>query len=186
MYYGWSKEFLEAGKRRLAGDTVRAVTSDLRREAQALKEIVADLTLENHCSKHNRGWGRRGMRYLVWQCRYSGVEVPDSLCSCADLGVGKLYADDQADALESEPAALAAFDESTHRFTQHVGSKGNCRGCRRCCPRRKVHHPIIVRQPTHPGRDESSLRNFLRGISVFRVERRKGPWLDTPSPHPTT
>ena len=123
---------------------------------------------------------------LVWQCRYSGIEVPDSLWSCADIGVGKLYADDQADALESEPAALAAFDESTHRFTQHVGSKGNCRGCRRCCPRSKVHHPIIVRQPTHPGRDKSFLRNFFRGISVFRVERRKGPWLDTPSPHPTT
>ena len=37
MYYGWSKEFLEAGKRRLAGDTARAATSgevrDLRREA---------------------------------------------------------------------------------------------------------------------------------------------------------
>src|ERR1700722_19207656 len=42
MYYGWSKEFLEAGKRRLAGDTARAATSDevkdLRREVQALKE----------------------------------------------------------------------------------------------------------------------------------------------------
>ena len=41
MYYGWSKEFLEAGKRRLAGDTARAATSgevkDLRREATALK-----------------------------------------------------------------------------------------------------------------------------------------------------
>src|SRR5215213_5177918 len=51
MYYGWSKEFLEAGKKRLAGDTARAATSDevkdLRREAQALKEVVADLTLEN-------------------------------------------------------------------------------------------------------------------------------------------
>src|SRR5882762_9530298 len=50
MYYGWSKEFLEAGKRRLAGDTARAATSgevkDLRREATALKEVVADLTLE--------------------------------------------------------------------------------------------------------------------------------------------
>ena len=48
MYCGWSKEFLEAGKRRLAGDTARAATSDevkdLRREAQALKEVVADLT----------------------------------------------------------------------------------------------------------------------------------------------
>ena len=55
MYYGWSKEFLEAGKRRLAGDTTRAATSDevkdLRREAQALKEVVADLTLENRLLK---------------------------------------------------------------------------------------------------------------------------------------
>lgn len=51
LYYSWSKEFMEAGKRRLAGDTARAATSgdvqDLRREARALKESVADLTLEN-------------------------------------------------------------------------------------------------------------------------------------------
>jgi transposase len=51
----WSKEFLEAGKRRLAGDTARAATSDevrdLRRETQALKEVVADLTLENRLLK---------------------------------------------------------------------------------------------------------------------------------------
>ena len=55
MYYGWSKEFLAAGKRRLAGDTARAATSDevkdLRREAQALKEVVADLTLDNRLLK---------------------------------------------------------------------------------------------------------------------------------------
>jgi transposase len=55
MYYGWSKEFLEAGKRRLAGDTARAATSgevkDLRQEAAALKEAVADLTLENRLLK---------------------------------------------------------------------------------------------------------------------------------------
>ena len=55
MYYGWSKEFLEAGKRRLAGDTAQAATSDevkeLRREASALKEVVADLTLENRLLK---------------------------------------------------------------------------------------------------------------------------------------
>src|SRR5215203_836968 len=55
MYYGWSKEFLEAGKRRLAGDTARAATSnevkELRREASALKEAVADLTLENRLLK---------------------------------------------------------------------------------------------------------------------------------------
>jgi len=55
LYYTWSKEFLEAGKRRLAGDTARAATSgevqDLRREARALKEAVADLTLENRLLK---------------------------------------------------------------------------------------------------------------------------------------
>ena len=57
MYYGWSKEFLEAGKKRLAGDTARAATSDevteLRREAGALKERVADLTLENRVLKES-------------------------------------------------------------------------------------------------------------------------------------
>ena len=46
MYYKWSKEFLEAGKLRLAGDTARTATSnevkDLRREARDLKEVVAE------------------------------------------------------------------------------------------------------------------------------------------------
>lgn len=50
LYYRWSKEFLEAGKRRLAGDTARAATSsevtDLRREARTLKEVVAEQALE--------------------------------------------------------------------------------------------------------------------------------------------
>ena len=55
LYYKWSKEFLEAGKRRLSGDTERQATSpevkDLRSEALALKECVADLTLENRLRK---------------------------------------------------------------------------------------------------------------------------------------
>ena len=55
LYYRWSKEFLEAGKKRLAGDTVREATSDegkgLRGEAVALKEVVAELTLENRLLK---------------------------------------------------------------------------------------------------------------------------------------
>ena len=50
LYYSWSKEFLEAGKRRLAGDTARAATStevkDLRRQSQELKEVVAEQALE--------------------------------------------------------------------------------------------------------------------------------------------
>ncbi len=55
LYYRWSKEFLEAGKKRLAGGTAREATSDevkgLRKEAVALKEVVAELTLENRLLK---------------------------------------------------------------------------------------------------------------------------------------
>ncbi len=54
LYYSWSKEFLEAGKQRLAGDTARQASSPevkaLKSEASALKEAVADLTLENRSS----------------------------------------------------------------------------------------------------------------------------------------
>ena len=50
LYYSWSKEFLEAGKRRLSGETARAATSgevkDQRRQAQELKEVVAEQALE--------------------------------------------------------------------------------------------------------------------------------------------
>lgn len=50
LYYSCSKEFLEAGKKRLAGDTARAATSteikDLRREARDLKEVFAEQALE--------------------------------------------------------------------------------------------------------------------------------------------
>ena len=57
LYYSWSKEFLEAGKRRLAGDTARAATSsevtDLRREARQLKEVVAEQALELRLLKKN-------------------------------------------------------------------------------------------------------------------------------------
>ena len=69
LYYSWSKEFLEAGKRRLAGDTARSATTsevkDLRRQALELKEVVAEQALELRLlkKKHDRGWGRRGMRY---------------------------------------------------------------------------------------------------------------------------
>jgi len=55
LYYSWSKEFLEAGKGRLAGDTARQASApevkELRAEAAALKEVVAELTLENRLLK---------------------------------------------------------------------------------------------------------------------------------------
>jgi transposase len=55
LYYSRSKEFLEAGKRRLSGDTARQATSpevkDLRSESLALKDCMADLILENRLLK---------------------------------------------------------------------------------------------------------------------------------------
>ena len=59
LYYSWSKEFLEAGKRRLAGDTERSATTnevkDLRREARDLKEVVAEQALELRLLKKSGG-----------------------------------------------------------------------------------------------------------------------------------
>ena len=55
IYYKWSKDFLEAGKKRLAGDIVRQANSvevkELRSEARELKECLADLTFENRLLK---------------------------------------------------------------------------------------------------------------------------------------
>ena len=55
QYYKWSKEFLEAGKKRLNGDMVREATSvevkDLREENEALKQMVAELSLKNRMLK---------------------------------------------------------------------------------------------------------------------------------------
>ena len=55
LYYSWSKEFLEAGKKRLAGDTGRQATSGevkgLRQEMHDMKELVAELSLENRLLK---------------------------------------------------------------------------------------------------------------------------------------
>ncbi len=55
VYYRWSKEFLEAGKKRLSGDTAREATSDevkqLRTEATALKETLAGLLMGNRLLK---------------------------------------------------------------------------------------------------------------------------------------
>lgn len=55
LYYTWSKEFMEAGKKRLSGDTARQATTsevtELRHEMRDLKEVVADLTLENRILK---------------------------------------------------------------------------------------------------------------------------------------
>jgi len=55
MYYKWSKSFLEAGKRRLKGDTIREANSDevaeIRKENEQLKQLVAELSLKNRVLK---------------------------------------------------------------------------------------------------------------------------------------
>jgi transposase len=55
VYYRWSKEFLEAGKKRLAGDTSREATSnevkELRAQSSALKETLGELLMENRLLK---------------------------------------------------------------------------------------------------------------------------------------
>ena len=55
LYYRWSKEFLEAGKKRLLGDTKREATSsevlNLREENEQLKQLVAELSLKNRVLK---------------------------------------------------------------------------------------------------------------------------------------
>ena len=64
VYYRWSKEFMEAGKKRLAGDVVREATTDevkeLRAESAALKEALAEQLMENRLLKKKRdcGWSR--------------------------------------------------------------------------------------------------------------------------------
>ena len=58
LYYRWSKDFLEAGKKRLAGDTAREATSsevgDLRSENDQLKQLVAELSLYNRLLKKSQ------------------------------------------------------------------------------------------------------------------------------------
>jgi transposase len=61
VYYSWSKDFMEAGKSRLSGDTKRQATSSevqyLKAENEALKQLVAELSLKNRTLKKSEtGW----------------------------------------------------------------------------------------------------------------------------------
>jgi transposase len=55
LYYKWSKDFMEAGKKRLSGDTKREATSsevtELKQENEQLKQLVAELSLKNRVLK---------------------------------------------------------------------------------------------------------------------------------------
>jgi hypothetical protein len=61
---------------------------------------------------------------LVWQCRYSDIEVPDALWRCTTFGAGKPYADDQVGDMIKEKHGMAAFDAWVNAFVEHVRAKG--------------------------------------------------------------
>ncbi|GJD70563.1 hypothetical protein [Methylobacterium gnaphalii] len=71
-----------------------------------------------------QGDERKAYQSLVWQCRYSGIEVPDDLWRHASVGLGRPYADDQADDMAQETRAMACFDTWVEAFVGHVTRKG--------------------------------------------------------------
>ena len=125
FYYRWSKDFLEAGKKRLSGDTVREATTDevkdLRAEKAALKETLAELFMENPVlkKKRARGWRGRYMRYsasekyeIIQLVQHSDLSVKRTL---ARLDIHKStfynwlsrYHDGSIDALEDKKPQLS-------------------------------------------------------------------------------
>ena len=67
---------------------------------------------------------RQAYAPLVWQCRYSGIEVPDALWAHGFTGVGVAYSDNQAEDMIGEAPFVSAFDAWSDRFAEHVGRKG--------------------------------------------------------------
>ncbi|HEV2080192.1 MAG TPA: NAD(P)H-dependent oxidoreductase [Allosphingosinicella sp.] len=61
---------------------------------------------------------------LVWQCRYSGIEVPDDLWTYADTGLNLPYSENQAEDMIHEDEIMTAFNSWTARFIRFVGAKG--------------------------------------------------------------
>src|SRR6059058_5612269 len=78
LYYRWSKEFLEAGKKRLAGDTAREATSDevkeLKAEARQLKETLAEVHVGNRRVRYVAS-GAAGVRFEPGQGSASATAV---------------------------------------------------------------------------------------------------------------
>jgi NADPH-dependent FMN reductase len=61
---------------------------------------------------------------LVWQCRYSGIEVPEELWRYVEFGQGKPYSDNQAEDMAAEPNVFRDFDAWADAFAAFVGAKG--------------------------------------------------------------
>ena len=87
LYYRWSKEFLEAGKKRLAGDAEREASrddvSELRQKSAQLKAALAEMLQENRLLKKKRArdWGGRYMRYAA-------TEKQEIICTVEKSSLG--------------------------------------------------------------------------------------------------
>jgi hypothetical protein len=68
--------------------------------------------------------GRESYGPLVWQCRYSGIEVPDTLWRHVEFGRGRKYSDNQAEHLLVLSDVLQEFDQWGVRFAEHIRGKG--------------------------------------------------------------
>jgi multimeric flavodoxin WrbA len=67
---------------------------------------------------------RQAYQGLVWQCRYSDIEVPEALWACTTFGAGKPYADDQVEDMVREQEGMNAFDAWVQAFIAHIAGKG--------------------------------------------------------------
>lgn len=61
---------------------------------------------------------------IVWQCRYSGIEVPDHLWRYVEFGYGKKYSDNQAEDMATDTNVFADFDKFVDAFAKFVAEKG--------------------------------------------------------------
>lgn len=61
---------------------------------------------------------------IVWQCRYSGIEVPDHLWRYVEFGQGKKYSDNQAEDMATDTNVFADFDKFVEAFAKFVAEKG--------------------------------------------------------------
>ena len=68
--------------------------------------------------------GRNAFAPLAWQCRYSGIEVPEALWTYSEFGKGRKYSDNQAEHMIGEEHVLRGFDAWTDTFAEFVHRKG--------------------------------------------------------------
>jgi hypothetical protein len=99
---------------------------------------------------------------LVWQCRYSGIEVPDALWRHVEFGRGKPYSDNQAEHVAADAAVLDAFDTWRRQFVDHVARKGKVEPGR--------YRAFGYRAPSHRWADVRLKWRELR--MQFRIPRR--------------